>query len=230
MADKKRGAGKRRALNFVFCVFLSLLIGFVSTYSLFFFAVDSYKYSSDKWTKSFSEISSGGFDASDPDSIARWGRQSNPTSSEASQIYSCLKDADYKELPLVKAFPLFWIAFTPKKYICNLYFDGDSDFDPICGFVYVFNGSVYLLIDNGEPEPKLLSVTVYKATKIDAKTIQEIGGMNESELKLVGTKYQYLYSKAIQKDWYFHYVAIFIAMSFAAYILISIVRCVKRKR
>lgn len=224
--NKKR----KKFFQFILCFCLSLLIGFVSTYSLFFFAVDSYKYSSDKGTKSFSEISSGGFDASDPESITRWGRQSDPTSSEASQIYSCLKDADYKELPLVKAFPLFWIAFTPKKYICNLFFDEGDDFDSICGYVYVFNGSVYLLIDNSEPEPKLLSVTVYKATKIDAKKIQEIGGVNESELKLVGTEYQYLYSKAVQKDWYFHYVAIFIAMSFAAYILISIVRCIKRKR
>ena len=230
MADKKRGAGKRRALNFVFCVFLSLLIGFVSTYSLFFFSVDSYKYGSDKGTKSFSQIGFEGFDAYNSDSITRWGRQSQPTSSEASQIYSCIKDADYKELPLVKAFPLFWIAFTPKKYICNLFFDEGDDFDSVCGYVYVFNGSVYLLIDNSEPEPKLLSVTVYKATNIDAKKIQEIGGVKESDLKHVGTEYQYLYSKAVQKDWYFHYVAIFIAMSFAAYILISIVRCVKRKR
>lgn len=112
--NKKR----KKFFQFILCFCLSLLIGVVSTYSLFFFAVDSYKYSSDKETKSFSQIGFEGFDAYNSDSITRWGRQSQPTSSEASQIYSCLKDADYKELPLVKAFPFFWIAFTPKKYIC----------------------------------------------------------------------------------------------------------------
>ena len=142
---------RKRFFGFILCFCLSLLIGFVSTYSLFFFAVDRYKYTSDKETKSFSQIGFEGFDVSNPDSITRWGQLSQPTNNEASQIYSCLKDADYKELSLVKAFPLFWIAFTPKTYICDLYFDKGVDLNPIDGSVYIFNDSVYLLIDNSEP-------------------------------------------------------------------------------
>lgn len=229
MEVKMKKSRKRKIVKSILCTIISLLIGFISTYALFFFSVDSYKYSGDKEAKSFSEIGYEGFDVSDSNSITRWGRQSQPTVQERSQIYTCLKIADYTELSLTRAFPLFWIAFTPQKYICDLYFDKTLKSDFLNSTVFSFNDSVFLLNYNNESEPNLISLTVYKVTNVDVKTIRDVGGVKDSDLKYVGTQYQYLYSDATQKDWYFNYVAILIAMSLVAFIIIKIIGFIKQK-
>ena len=140
-----------------------------------------------------------------------------------------MKIADYTELSLTRAFPLFWIAFTPQKYICDLYFDKTLKSDFLNSTVFSFNDSVFLLNYNNESEPNLISLTVYKVTNVDVKTIRDVGGVKDSDLKYVGTQYQYLYSDATQKDWYFNYVAILIAMSLVAFIIIKIIGFIKQK-
>lgn len=216
---------KQGILKNILCVSLSLLIGFVSTYGLFFFSVDSYKYSSEKDTKTFSDVGYENFDVTETDSITRYGKQSTPTSYEVNKLYSCLSNAEYKELSLFKAFPLFWIVFTPQNYICDL----NTDNPIMDGTVFIGHNSVYIVNYNSESDSNIMSLTVYKAIKVDYKTIKEIGGVKDSDLKYVETIYQYLYKEAVQKDRYFHYIAIFIAISISAYILIIIIRYVKCK-
>lgn len=216
---------KQGILKNILCVSLSLLVGFVSTYGLFFFSVDSYKYSSEKDTKTFSDVGYENFDVTETDSITRYGKQSTPTSYEVNKLYSCLSNAEYKELPLFKAFPLFWIVFTPKNYICDL----NTDNPIMDGTVFISHNSVYIVNYNSESDSNIMSLTVYKAIKVDYKTIKKIGGAKDSDLKYVGTIYQYLYKEAVQKDWYFHFIAIFIAISIAAYFFIIIIRRIKCK-
>lgn len=218
----------RRILNTMLCILLSLLIGFIATYSLFYFSVDSYKYSSDKKEKSFFEIGYKGFDINASDSMLRSGRQSDLTDVEKRQIFDCLNNAKYVELPLIKAFPLFYIAFTPKHYICEMYNDlsiASNINELVQGTVFLFNNSVYIYNYTGED----IESTVYKAVNINTKIIQKIGGVEITDLKYVGTEYQYLYNDAIYHDWYFYYKAIFVAKSFVAFILLNLVKYIRKK-
>ena len=77
---------KQGILKNILCVSLSLLVGFVSTYGLFFFSVDSYKYSSEKDTKTYSDVGYENFDVTETNSITRHGKQSTPTSYECFQL------------------------------------------------------------------------------------------------------------------------------------------------
>lgn len=152
-----------------------MLIGFVSTYGLLFFSVDSYKSSSEKDTKTFSDVGYENFDVTETDSITRYGKQSTPTSYEVNKLYSCLSNAEYKEYSLFKAFPLFWIIFTPKNYICDLN-TGNAIMD---GTVFISHNSVYIVNYNSESDSNIMSLTVYKAIKVDYKTIKKIGGVKD---------------------------------------------------
>lgn len=95
---KYKNIKKQEISKSILCVSLSLLIGFVSTYGLFFFSVDSYKYSSEKDTKTFLDIGYENFDVTKTDSITRYGKQSTPTSYEVNKLYSCLSNAEYNSV------------------------------------------------------------------------------------------------------------------------------------
>lgn len=95
---KYKNIKKQEISKSILCISLSLLIGFVSTYGLFFFSVDSYKYSSEKDTKTFSDVGYKNFDVTETDSITRYGKQSTPTSYEVNKLYFCLSNAEYNSV------------------------------------------------------------------------------------------------------------------------------------
>ena len=124
---------KRKLLSPVFSIVLALVLGFAATYSLYYLSVDCYKYSGSKNTLSFEDL---GFILSDNRStLSTFIKKGNNFSIEEEQeALKCLEDAKYTELPLVKAFPMYWAVFRNKNF-CFEFYDEAAD---ISGEVYLF--------------------------------------------------------------------------------------------
>ncbi len=219
---------KKRIIKNLMCILLSLLIGFVATYSLFYFSVDCYKYSSDKSSKSFSDLGFANLDSSTKVTLYNYGRSYSYTEEEKEQLLDCFKNSEYTELPLYKAFPLLWIAMKPRYYICEIRRDSAEYY--YMGTVYVFNKSLYLLnYSDYDYDTGTLMITLYKSSGDEVQKIKNIKKEpTKSDYQDIGTQYQYLYNDCASNEWCFHFTAIFLAMSLGVYIVIGIVNTVKK--
>ena len=160
---------KRKLLSPVFSIVLALVIGFAATYSLYYFSVDCYKYSGNKNTLSFEDL---GFILSDNSSaLSTFIKKGNNFSIEEEQeALKCLEDAKYTELPLEKAFPMYWAVFR-NKYFCFEFYDEAAD---ISGEVYLFGKSVYICVTDYNLNGDFPLQTVFKAQNINADKIKEL--------------------------------------------------------
>lgn len=213
----------------VTCVILSLLIGFIATYSLFYFSVDCYKYSSDKSSKSFSDLGFANLDSSTKVTLYNYGRSYSYTEDEKKQLLDCFENSEYTELPLYKAFPLLWIAMKPQNYICDIDCDSTEFYN---GSAYVFNNYLYFLTCNDKDfdyDTGTLMIKLYKSSGDEVQKIKNIKKEpTKSDYQDIGTQYQYLYSDCASKEWCFHFTAIFFAMSLGVFIIINILNSIKK--
>lgn len=215
---------KRKLLSPVFSIVLALAIGVAATYSLYYFSVDCYKYSGSKNTLSFEDL---GFILSDNSSaLSTFIKKGNNFSIEEEQeALKCLEDAKYTELPLVKAFPMYWAVFR-NKYFCFEFYDEAAD---ISGEVYLFGKSVYICVTDYNLSGDFPLQTVFKAQNINADKIKELQSLHKVKFNQI-IRYQDLYSDSPTHDWYENYVIIFIAFSLAALIIIAIIKSFLTKR
>ena len=198
---------KRKLLSPVFSIVLALVIGFAATYSLYYFSVDCYKYSGNKNTLSFEDL---GFILSDNSSaLSTFIKKGNNFSI----------DAKYTELPLEKAFPMYWAVFR-NKYFCFEFYDEAAD---ISGEVYLFGKSVYICVTDYNLNGDFPLQTVFKAQNINADKIKELQSLHKVKFNQF-IRYQDLYSDSPTHDRYENYVIIFIAFSLAALMIIAIVK------
>ena len=110
---------KRKLLSPVFSIVLALAIGFAATYSLYYFSVDCYKYSENKNALSFEDL--GSIFSDNSSALSTFIKKGNNFSIEEEQeALKCPEDAKYTELPLEKAFPMYWAVFRNKnQFILN---------------------------------------------------------------------------------------------------------------
>ncbi len=209
---------KRKLLSPVFSIVLALVIGFAATYSLYYFSVDCYKYSGNKNTLSFEDL---GFILSDNSSaLSTFIKKGNNFSIEEEQeALKCLEDAKYTELPLEKAFPMYWAVFR-NKYFCFEFYDEAAD---ISGEVYLFGKSVYICVTDYNLNGDFPLQTVFKAQNINADKIKELQSLHKVKFNQF-IRYQDLYSDSPTHDRYENYVIHFIAFSLAALLIIPIVK------
>lgn len=215
---------RRKLLSSVFCVFLALIIGFAATYSLYYFSVDSYKYSGNKNLLSFEDL---GFISSDNSSVLSTfiKKGYNFSAEEEQEALKCLEDAKYTELPLAKAFPMYWVVFRNKNF-CFEFYNETAD---ISGEVYLFGKSVYICVTDYNLDGDFPQETVFKAQNINVEKIKELHSTHKAEFKQF-IRYQNLYSDSPTHDWYESYAIIFIAFSIAALIIIAIIKSFLTKR
>ena len=209
---------RRKLLSSVFCVFLALIIGFAATYSLYYFSVDSYKYSGNKNLLSFEDL---GFISSDNSSVLSTfiKKGYNFSAEEEQEALKCLKESKYTELPLAKAFPMYWVVFRNKNF-CFEFYNETAD---ISGEVYLFGKSVYISVTDCNLDGDFTLETVFKAQNINVEKIKELQSLHKVKFNQF-IRYQNLYSDSPTHDWYENYVIIFIAFSLAALIIIAIVK------
>ena len=215
---------KRKLLSSVLSVVLALIIGFAATYSLYYFSVDSYKYSGNKNSLSLEDL---GFISSDSSSALSTfiKKDYNFSAEEEQEALKCLKEAKYTELSLAKAFPMYWIVFRSKNF-CFEFYNEAAD---ISGEVYIFGKSVYISVTNYNLDGDFPLETVFKAQNINVEKIKELQALHKAEFKQF-IRYQNLYSDSPTHDWYESYVVIFIAFSIAALIIIAIVKSLLKKK
>lgn len=214
---------KRKILSSVLSVILALLIGFAATYSLYYFSVDSYKYSGDKNSLSFEDL---GFISSDNSSVLSTfiKKDYNFSAEEEQEALKCLKESEYTELPLAKAFPMYWVVFRNKNF-CFEFYNENAD---ISGEVYLFGKSVYISVTDYNLDGDFPQETVFKAQNINVEKIKELQSLHKVKFNQF-IRYQNLYSDSPTHDWYESYVIIFIAFSLAALIIIAIIKMVAKK-
>lgn len=202
---------------------LALIIGFAATYSLYYFSVDSYKYSGNKNSLSFEDL---GFISSDSSSALSTfiKKDCNFSAEEEQEALKCLKEAKYTELPLSKAFPIYWVVFRNKNF-CFEFYNETAD---MSGEVYIFGKSVYISVTDYNLDGDFTLETVFKAQNINVEKIKELQSLHKAEFKQF-IRYQNLYSDSPTHDWYESYVVIFIAFSFAALIIIAIIKKIAKK-
>lgn len=218
----------KKILKKVTCVILSLLIGFIATYSLFYFSVDGYEFSSDKSSKSLSDLGFANLDSSAKVTLHNYGRSYSYTEEEKEQLLDCFENSEYTELPLYKAFPLLWIAMKPRYYICEIRRNSTEYY--YMGTAYIFNKSLYLLnYSDYDYGTDTLMITLYKSS---GDEIQKIKNIKKEPIKsdylYIGTQYQYLYNDCASNEWCFHFTAIFFAMSLGVFIIINILNSIKK--
>lgn len=214
---------KRKILGSVLSVILALLIGFAATYSLYYFSVDCYKYSWNKNTLSFEDL---GFISSDNSSVLSTfiKKDYNFSAEEEQEALKCLKESEYTELPLAKAFPMYWVVFRNKNF-CFEFYNETAD---ISGEVYLFGKSVYISVTDYNLDGDFPLQTVFKVQNINADKIKELQSLHKVKFNQF-IRYQNLYSDSPTHDWYESYVIIFIAFSLAALIIIAIVKILLKK-
>lgn len=214
---------KRKLLSPVFSIVLALAIGFAATYSLYYFSVDSYKYSGDKNALSFKDL---GFISSDSSSVLSTfiKKDYNFSAEEEQEALKCLKESEYTELPLAKAFPMYWVVFRNKNF-CFEFYNETAD---ISGEVYLFGKSVYISVTDYNLDGDFPQETVFKAQNINVEKIKELQSLHKVKFNQF-IRYQNLYSDSPTHDWYESYVIIFIAFSLAALIIIAIIKKVAKK-
>lgn len=215
---------KRKLLSPVFSIVLALAIGFAATYSLYYFSVDCYKYSGNKNSLSFEDL---GFISSDSSSALSTfiKKDCNFSAEEEQEALKCLEDAKYTELPLAKAFPMYWVVFRNKNF-CFEFYDEAAD---ISGEVYLFGKSVYICVTDYNLDGDFPQETVFKAQNINVEKIKELQSLHKVKFNQF-IRYQNLYSDSPTHDWYESYVIIFIAFSIAALIIIAIVKILLNKK
>lgn len=214
---------KRKLLSPVFSIVLALIIGFATTYSLYYFSVDSYKYSGNKNTLRFEDL---GFISSDNSSVLSTfiKKDYNFSAEEEQEALKCLKESEYTELPLAKAFPMYWVVFRNKNF-CFEFYNEPAD---ISGEVYLFGKSVYISVTDYNLDGDFPQETVFKAQNINVEKIKELQSLHKVKFNQF-IRYQNLYSDSPTHDWYESYVIIFIAFSLAALIIIAIINKVAKK-
>lgn len=214
---------KRKILSSVFSIVLALIIGFAATYSLYYFSVDSYKYSGNKNSLSFEDL---GFISSDNSSVLSTfiKKDYNFSAEEEQEALKCLKESEYTELPLAKAFPMYWAVFRNKNF-CFEFYDEAAD---ISGEVYLFGKSVYISVTDYNLDGDFPQETVFKAQNINVEKIKELQSLHKVKFNQF-IRYQNLYSDSPTHDRYENYVIIFIAFSLAALIIIAIVKILLKK-
>ena len=215
---------KRKLLSSVLSVILALIIGFAATYSLYYFSVDSYKYSGNKNSLSFEDL---GFISSDSSSALSTfiKKDFNFSAEEEQEALKCLKEAKYTELPLTTAFSMYWVVFKNKNF-CFEFYNETAD---ISGEVYLFGKSVYISVTDYNLDGDFTLETVFKAQNINVEKIKELQSLHNVKFNQF-TRYQNLYSNSPTHDWYESYVIIFIAFSIAALIIIAIVKSFLNKK
>lgn len=214
---------KRKLLSPVFSIVLALVLGFAATYSLYYLSVDCYKYSGSKNTLSFEDL--GSIFSDNRSTLSTFIKKGNNFSIEEEQeALKCLEDAKYTELPLVKAFPMYWAVFRNKNF-CFEFYDEAAD---ISGEVYLFGKSVYICVTDYNIDGDFPLQTVFKAQNINADKIKELQSLHKVKFNQF-IRYQNLYSDSPTHDWYENYVIIFIAFSLAALIIIAIINKVAKK-
>lgn len=215
---------KRKLLSPVFSIVLALVIGFAATYSLYYFSVDCYKYSGNKNTLSFEDL--GSIFSDNRSTLSTFIKKGNNFSIEEEQeALKCLEDAKYTELPLEKAFPMYWAVFRNKNF-CFEFYDEAAD---ISGEVYLFGKSVYICVTDYNIDGDFPLQTVFKAQNINADKIKELQSLHKVKFNQF-IRYQDLYSDSPTHDWYESYAIIFIAFSIAALIIIAIIKSFLTKR
>ena len=143
---------------------------------------------------------------------------------EEQEALKCLEDAKYTELPLEKAFPMYWTVFRNKNF-CFEFYDEAAD---ISGEVYLFGKSVYICVTDYNLNGDFPLQTVFKAQNINADKIKELQSLHKVKFNQF-IRYQDLYSDSPTHDWYENYVILFIAFSLAALIIIAIVEILLKK-
>lgn len=215
---------RRKILSSVLSVILALIIGFAATYSLYYFSVDSYKYSGNKNALSFEDL---GFISSDNSSVLSSfiKKDYNFSAEEEQEALKCLIESEYTELPLAKAFPMYWVVFRNKNFCFEFY----NETAEISGEVYLFGKSVYISVTDYNLDGNFPQETVFKAQNINVEKIKELQSLHKVNFNQF-IRYQNLYSDSPTHDWYESYVIIFIAFSIAALIIIAIVKIILKKK
>lgn len=215
---------KRKLLSPVFSIVLALVIGFAATYSLYYFSVDCYKYSGNKNTLSFEDL--GSIFSDNRSTLSTFIKKGNNFSIEEEQeALKCLENAKYTELPLEKAFPMYWAVFRNKNF-CFEFYDEAAD---ISGEVYLFGKSVYICVTDYNLNGDFPLQTVFKAQNINADKIKELQSLHKVKFNQF-IRYQNLFNNSPAHDWYESYAIIFIAFSIAALIIIAIIKSFLTKR